>query len=251
MKKNALCIILAILISTFVSLDVFAADSEDSLKISNDITDAITNSADDVVIRLYNNRYIKRFAERQTISEQIEAVCKYNMEVFMVIEPSGSITYKKRWQDGFSNITARPYSDWSEFYIYAKYPNLIFDSTVEVTNVYCLDGTPSHEHVYIYYATNEGDYVLFKESLNDEKMYLLPLNDFYDFADAVWSEQKKYLDYEGGGGETIHELYDLEPYEFTPKDNSRTYMLIVAITAIVLLCGVTIYVLGKKRKNKV
>lgn len=249
--KKLLCSILIFMMIVF-PLDVFAAENEDSVNLSEEIIHAVRNKSDDTVIRLYAHRYMRKFAERQDIAKLIESVS----EVYMVIGASGEISYKRQVEDGFVEITASPYPDWSEFYEYAISPETVFDSSVEVTNIYCLDGSPSRGSVYICYVTDKGDYVLYKEYLEADKTYLMPLNDFYDFAEAVWAEEVKFIDSEGGSGYAIDELFDLEPYEFTPADDYFTYVRIalIVIAAIltggVIVCGSVIGVKAYRKRKK-
>lgn len=124
-------------------------------------------------------------------------------------------------------------SDWSDFYKYAVSQNKVFGSFVKVNAVYCLDGEPSHDGVYIYYDTDDGQYVLYKSHLSAEKTYLFPISDFYEFSEEVNNERRAKKDLIIGFPSSIEELCDVEDYVLKPKIDFY-FMTIAIIVAFVL-----------------
>ena len=69
-------------------------------------------------------------------------------------------------------------------------------------------------HVAIYYATDHGNYILYKEYVTAPETYLFPLDDFYLYAESVvLSKGDGYSD----GGVSNDESFDLESYLFEAK----------------------------------
>ena len=147
-------------------------------------------------------------------------------------------------------------SDWSEFYKYAVYPERVFGAFTEVYNVYCLNGNASHDGVYIYYVTDKGDYVLYKEFLSSSEQFLFPVEDFYVYAKDVWELRFSPDGVDGGGMPELSEdiLNYRDNYKFVSRDNYKftDYTIIYYIViAVVLVGGVSAgIVILKKRRGK-
>ena len=119
---------------------------------------------------------------------------------YMVVTSSGDM-YSKIIRDG-SGITIgsdKGAIEWSGFYTYTQSPELVFDFSVKINKIYCLHGFEDNDNAYIYYETDHGEYILFKEYPKAKDTYLFPLDDFYEFAklyDIYGDDTYKKLDME-------------------------------------------------------
>jgi hypothetical protein len=187
--------------------------------------------------------FMYAFAEKQTIEEIVSGNCVLSQNIMVMTD--SVIKYKVERNERI--VTLRQTTDWSKLYKYAVKPSRILSNIspkLEVKNVYCLDGEPSHDGVYIYYSTDKGDYIYYKEYLIAEKEYLFPLNDFYEFASIVQEERNLNKDRDGGG-RSIDELYDLGKYEI----KTGLSLWITLPIAILIIIG-TCFTLIKRLKHK-
>lgn len=157
---------------------------------------------DDTVIKLYIGTYIPYFDMQKDIISIIE---KGTSRIkYMVISDSVEYPYYKSIYEGTGQTTMIPeYYRWEGFYTYTVSPNLVFDSSVKVNKIYCLDGFQDvpFDGGYIYYDTDHGEYVLFKEYAYAETTYLFPLLDFYEFSKLRY-------------GKDVYKILDMEKYLF-------------------------------------
>ena len=244
--QRILCFFVALLILLSCTVVASGAVDYDSVNIPPDEFSSVQESKKDIVVKLYNSSYMKGFSQGKSVEEMISTSLQ---TVYMVIEQpfKNNITYKAYYKDGKLYDLAFP-TDWSEFYIYAISTDLVFDSSIKVNKVYCLDGEPSHNGVYIYYETNKGDYVLFKEYLTAEDTYLFPIEDFRDFAKAVCEENERNKGADGGE-KNINEIYDLDSYVFHKRISWQGCIIIAGSIILVLITSFVIYTVIRKRKK--
>lgn len=219
---------------------IYASTKYDSLCLSEEEKEPIEEMAEDEIahiVKLYNGGYMYYFANEYSLDNLLDEA----LQTYYLVVPKESLAYYMIYtDDGLEYFYA---SDWLDFYQYAVSPELVFDSSVEVLNVYCLDGEPSWDGVYIYYVTSEGDYVLYKEYLSAESTFIFPLEDFCQYAEKVWAERSRYED-SFGIGVTIQE-FNLEPYVFEDGEvimkSATVHIWIgVAVLVLFLVCVVVI-----------
>lgn len=212
MKKVIIFILISAMLVSCLMIGAYAMNNNDSVKIDTEVMNKFKEKESDTVIMLlYNGMFMYAFAEKQTIEEIVSGNCVLSQNIMVMTD--SVIKYKVERNERI--VTLRQTTDWSKLYKYAVKPSRILSNIspkLEVKNVYCLDGEPSHDGVYIYYSTDKGDYIYYKEYLIAEKEYLFPLNDFYEFASIVQEERNLNKDRDGGG-RSIDELYDLGKYE--------------------------------------
>ncbi len=217
MKRICIFILIAVLTICSCSVSVSAEEIYDSLKISEDEIKALSLDEGQLVLaKLYCGSFMKEFGEKASV-DILTADNNVQDEVYMI--KSGTDIYYYHIYDGKPyGISISKTESWDDFCNYALKTDEVFDSSITVKNVYCFNGEQSCDGVYIYYVTDKGDYVLYKEYLIAEKQYLFPVSDFYDFAEKVHAERLKnaYSDsgaYAYSGGISVETLYDLKPYE--------------------------------------
>lgn len=242
MKQIIFFFIFITLIMSLV-LPVFA-HSTDSLYIETDEISRLNVNEKDTIIKLFCGSFMKSFSLKNNIAD----IVSDDNVLYMVIKDSKEIKYYKDRDGEFNRIIYGFIPDWSEFYEYAFSPNTVFDSDVNVEQVYCLSGEASHDGVYIYYVTNKGEYVLFKEYLAADEMYLFPIEDFYLFSAAVYENRVLFKDADGGGA-ALHELFELDAYLVEPKTNLNWFTgVIVTIFVIVAIIGTICFIHNRKVK---
>lgn len=246
--KKILCFLFCVYLLLSVTPFSFAAEY-DSINVNAEIVSQVQDSDSDTVVTLYNGYYTWMFAERMTVQEMVASALE---EYYMVISPR-NVKYRHFWKDGelYDISLASGVSDWSDFISYALSPEQVFGPSVEIYNIYCLDGQPSYDLVYIYYVTSEGDYVLFKEHLSYEDSYLVPVEDFYEIAEikvASYNGISESGEFLFGGSPLISELCDLTPYIFHPKPTYGAYFIMALIILSITAVCVLFIVYRKKRE---
>lgn len=247
--------ILALVVCCILVSGVSAASSQwDSLTIEEDILEIISYDPNGLAFRLYTGAYMWGFADHKEISELLEE--PYTSEIRYVRE-SGGVIRDYKIEDGIAKE-----SDWIRhqvddfFDAVSRIDSIIsvLGEDVTVENIYCLDGEPNLDGIYIYFVTNQGDYVYYKDYTGAEDEYLIPLAQFYEFAEVFYQNQKN-AQYGNGTGD-IEELYDLDGYNLKTytgissgviEEPIPTEVIIIGVAACVVMVAVIAICVRKKR----
>ena len=257
MKKKSiplLSLVLLIILLLVIGF-VFSPQKNDSVHLTQEEIDLIEDP-DSTILKIYSGAFGYALGNSTLTDEPLPEtsdIRKFFTPSFQDISvgylthdiPTGLSAFKiiHNGTCSFVNsITPEP-SKMSQFFQFAHKPSLVFNLFVHVSETYCLRNTSS-SHLYIYYRTSIGDYVLFRPSSYGEvETYLLPVDDFYDYQVSAW----KLLN-----GETTTE-FDLEPYRFTSGMYSHQIWLYYAVGAVVLACVglfITLRLVLKRKKAK-
>lgn len=258
MKKKLInCFVIILLISLF-SVEVIAAekhDEHDAVRIDEQSVAKFRNYDSDRIIRIYNGYYMWGFAEGKPIAELLEAPYVLEEVYFIASPKSGEGIYKVE-RDGVIQTIHMSYDEGKELHdIIMSHEDLMqrfVSSDVEIANLYCLDGEPSHDGIYLYFVTNQGDYVYYKESAFLEEEYLFPVQDFYDFAKVIHEARVKNKDGDGWM-RPVEELYDLSSYKIdtsTKESGILVWILLAVVVAILGGHGVLKVLRRKKEQAK-
>ena len=164
---------------TYDTYDSRYLTEEEKAQLSISYADDIIPFSDITIIKLYCGMFSHRFAKQEDIISIIETTS--NLEYMFAIN---SVHMQiKVIHDGEGVIIGNA-REWGGFYTYTKYPNLVFDPSVKVNKIYCFNALMNYDGAYIYYDTDHGTYILFKEYENSKETYLFPLSNFYEFAKA-------------------------------------------------------------------
>ena len=208
--KRIMAIVLASMVMVTFSLPVLARET-DSIHLESEERSLLNASPEDTVVKVYSNDIIRNFESRKDIAD----ILADSEIMYMIVKDSGYISYYNFYKGQLTELrkeTGVP--DWSEFYTYAVFPSLVFESTIKVEQVYSMDSMSLWDEVAIYYVTDCGDYILYKEYVTAPETYLFPLDDFYLYAESVvLSKGDGYSD----GGVSNDESFDLESYLFEAK----------------------------------
>ena len=248
-KRMFFCIsVSSLLIYSIMGMPVSAV-SNDSVNLSSEEEKLLHKLSPGTSIKLYNGMFMHGFAEKMTIDELLSKEFTLE-EIYVNIPPLPMIpvSYLKI-ADGEAQHTDLIY-DEGEFFAkyYDKGKSVLKSISVnaKIEKVYCLDGEPSHDGVYIYYVTNKGDFVLFKEYAAAENAYIMPLDIFYEFSSVVLVDRIKYGNYNGRIS-AIEELYDLSKFEV--KETSGA-VIGAAVAGSIMIPGSILCATVKKRKKK-
>lgn len=124
-----------------------------------------------------------------------------------------------------------------------------------VVEVYCFCQMGESRDQLIWYVTDNGDYMLFKESCYDGETYLLPYEAFKDYCDVRY---KRILDARegktphlyGSGDHDPESLYDLSPYELNGL-TGKGYLVFIIITVVCVLTvtGAAAWLISGRKNN--
>ncbi len=267
----------------------------DSVVIDDDEYKLFECSESETLIRVYNGFYMIGFANHETIDELIGDQYTLN-EIYGVIkEESSCIDFNMTLVDG------KPTRLMNTLQASAIIPDRILSyqnvfsaskmgfsmGELVVDKIYCLDGTSSANGLYIYYVTNKGDFVYFKQDVGVKEEYLLPLNTFYEFAEMVQQEIMNNSNLNGMGVASLnlHDIFDITDYllegtggvrnkdvsktsdssekalpfeedekilvnDTTKNKNSYDNTLVISICSVVLInvIGIMIFLIVKRRR---
>ncbi len=245
--KKYLLIFLTVILIFGVPISIGATEKTDSVNIRSADMALLESASSDNVIKLYNGSYMRKFARRDSIEQMIVD----SDEVYMVVPAFGSVEYK-RISDGKANavLYGAGLPDRNGFFRWALQPGTVLGASVKVKNVYCLNGEPSHNGVYIYYETDKGDYVLYKEYLSASEQYLFELEEFYKFAEVVQATKEKFKDSDGGMP-AIGEIYNVKPFKIVLIPIwLRWVAAVVILGAVAVVVPITVKAYRKKKNNK-
>lgn len=241
MKKHLLLVIcVCLIICLIISLTpVSLAKDYDSLHMSENEVSMLHLPDDYVVVKLYSGSYMSKFAAQ----ESIETILQRTTPLYMVISSDAEITYYVIREGESSKITTGKISDWSQFYKYALSPEKIFGKRKKVYNVYCLEGEHSYNGVYILFETSKGTYVLYKQFLLADEMYIFPIDEFYQYAAMVQAEREAHTSEEAS--KDLLAKYEWNEFGAQKKVTS-VFLLVLGGASLVILC----FWFNKKKKAK-
>lgn len=183
MFKPILCSLLVFILCTtifIVPTSAEAYDPYDSRYLTPEEEAPLKTNSDDMIIKLYYAGFVFDFSQGKDIASIIE---KSNI-IYLVKLNDGMILYK-RYHNGELVDVSFAERSWDPLFKYVISPELVFDQSVIINSIYCLNGTTTFDGGAIYYDTDHGIYVLFKWCGNPKETYLFPLSDFHEYAKAM------------------------------------------------------------------
>ena len=181
-------------------------------------------SPSEQVIRLYTARIHVEMGRFDTIpdAETLFAQNVWSHRFYLVCHEKGFVSIKCLEYSPEGDARPIDYASysfgfWEDFYIYGKHPEYIFPFPVTVKHIYFdynYIGSPG----YIYFETEQGDYVLYRKS-SKSNLYLFPVEVFYEISKAygAFLDANPSSPEEGGPREPIDYVWDIEPYKVGVK----------------------------------
>ena len=223
MKKILSLIIVLLMLSTLTIVASAANDSvigatEEYLAMSDEDSQTIIQ-----VVKCYEDMHIAFFAQRLSIHEMIES--SRNITYFVcrnsVAHDSTQLSSIYFNQNGLP--IARALRPEPEIFfenaihsdeLFASANNLDLEPNLTISETYCLDSNRvARLGMFIYYVTNQGDFVYYKQYPESTVDFLVPLEEFCEFADEVVLYYQTHPDTYGGDPTEALEL--LEPYIYS------------------------------------
>ena len=177
-----------------------------------------TNMGDTVVRLYYGFLPIMMVTEGKTMEEMVKTPEEYFETYYMIVSKDQQV----RFDFSGDNFAFRQYEYWEELYPYVLFPERLFPSSVKVEAVYCIDCASACQDYYIYYVTDQGDYVFYTRSYKPEAQYLFPLSAYLDVA-KIMEEYRIEKVTQGalGYGEIlwmeVEKMCDIEQYQINVK----------------------------------
>ena len=208
----------------------------------------------DTMIRIYNGYFLPGFAAGDSLEnltsekyvlEEVLVTCekeeRLNVECFAI---------RNGVADRLSGLekAARVFAEYTDEQNIRK---LEQKTKAEIRSVVCLCGEPSHNGIYIYYVTDQGDFVLFKEYAISEKTYFFPLEEFTAAAAEYQEEKTKNL-YDENGNERIgadirfEDVKNVGKYELSLNEKNGWVIVAVCIVAFLVLAVLLLVLVRRK-----
>lgn len=265
MKKTVfICVLLICVI--IASMPVSATTLvEDAFTIDDETRTLLSVSEDDTVIRVYFGYFMFGFSQRWSLEETFNDGWSLKKTSYVIASSGDGGNMElttKCLNEGIvmEEPLPNPNGQTSSNAVYAtrsaqKFYDMIDETShilsvlgpfVTVQKTVYMHGYPM-DGVYIYYETNIGDYVYYKNDWVDDEEYLVPLEEFYNFAEV---EQEYRSLRVGGSGASTYDLspYDLSNYKAIPNNVYAT-ILYCAIPVGLILCGGVWFFLRKRKKT--
>ena len=211
--KQAYMIMLTIFLCGSMCLFAFADEASDSLSVSDTEKQAVQFMPIDHVVKLYSTSFTDKFAQGKSIVDVVNDESVFI--IYMVAGDKGPLAYRKLLDDGraLSLDLTIILDGWKTLYPYIVAPEKILGDEITVQQVYCIHGDANYDGACIYYATDEGDYVLYKGWSGAEEAYLIDMDTFYLITEAVHIEKEHTSMGSAVGTVGLGDVWDLEPYK--------------------------------------
>lgn len=132
-----------------------------------------------------------------------------------------------------------------------------------IENIVCLSEEASYGALLIYYVTDIGDYILFKENAESEDTYLFPIADFRSFAAEYyeWLLSQPVADESGnalkgldGNSSNIESIFNISKYStnkatYLPR-RSHVFLFVFALVLLIAFILTAILFMVRRKNNK-
>ena len=272
-----------------LATDISGDDTDavfDPLDISEEKMAAIEEKQyfDCTVIKLHFGSYLKGFAENKSIDELLseqytehEIICARANTKPKTSQYYSIYHYTYKNGETKRNIFEDNHSEFNRYLDCINSYEKLFYSTLatadldqlQVTQIYILDGDCSihytgsgytsgevldfGEGFFVYYVTNQGDYVYYVPNPNlVDNDYLFPVEEFSDFAKEVYLDLEELGDARRyyGSHTDVEELYDLSEYKVGSAD-ARRARIVSCCALIIIIPATAVFIIRKKKKKAV
>ena len=257
MKKTVLFIVYL-----FMSLSVVLANAIDldCRSIPQTQKDALDVDESIGIIRVYNGYYLHGFAAGDTIDNLISD--KYVLEEMLVTYEKGSRAQINCYgiRDGNINRLEHGYGlDMSVFLKYTSDNNTVMIEKkikAKIHSIVCLSAESSHSGIYIYYITEKGDYVLYKEYADSTATYLFPIEEFSAACAKYREEKRKSLVDENGevrkgsAAFRFSDVPNVSKYRFYSNSLTNGVVIVVIVTAVSVAAAILFILIIRRHKHR-
>lgn len=214
MKRKIVTLLLLVLTLCTVSSCALDSGYDGAMRITAEEQAKIQTQWGDRIVRLYRGNMPFYIAGGHTIEELAASPKEHEFfTYYMVISKDQQV----RFDFSGDRFDFREYEYWEKLYPYILSPEQLFPSSVKVEAIYCSDVAFPSQDFYIYYVTNQGDYVFYTRGYVPNTEYLFPLDVYVEVAEKIveYYRQLNELPPEQifvGKAYDIEELYDVAPY---------------------------------------
>ena len=214
--------VFAITIMFFSLTNVFA-EVIDCRIISESLRKEIAEIDDSCsIIRVYNGSFLHGFAAGESI-ENLVSDTYVDEEIFVAYHNGSSksdFCYIIRDGISYSGDAGQIGGDAFIKYVEGAAIKRIESKTKShIKTIICLSGETSHDGIYIYFETDNGNYVLFKEYASNETTYLFSIDEFKSIASEYFEKKMNALYDEYG------QVRKGSSFSFTDIENIHKYKL--------------------------
>ncbi len=216
---------LVFMLTIMANEDAELKSSMDSFNIDSSIKEKIgVLENDKVVFKIYSISIHHDFSTANSIKE-ILAEENILCTTYVVEKEDGGYKFYQNYNGEYLEIFSNrftiidgnevqlPVVSFSDEIMTAFMTNDIINkisSTIQIKNIYYLDGASTRTGTAIYYETDKGDYVYYRHHSIGEKLF--PLSDFCSYQKEIYNEILKYADLDGTF--SLDGIWDLSKYDF-------------------------------------
>ncbi len=259
MKKLSVMICCIALFITSIVIESSANSSDINAFMYPDSLDELISAEPDIqhILHYYNGTFVYWIGQGKTLEELISLDSKEcaieSLLAYYCDNPKyeGGVTV--RYEDG--QYEAIGNSKGNIFFASEIEENKLLKSQIKqefrIANIVCLSEEASYGAILIYYVTDIGDYVLFKETAESDDVYLFPLAAFRSFAAEYyeWLFSKQTVDENGNtkkatedGPSDIKSVFGIDRYLIANKTNAYRNFPVVILSIIIVIIAVILTV---------
>lgn len=234
---------------------------EDAFDIDAKTRALLEADEEDTVIRFYSGYFMHGFAKGMPLEEILNDGWAHKLTEYIIIsEENGKevITYKRvRATDGeletVSDEIYEKMEKWhTEVYKIIKDPEKklnVLGPFITVNKVVFLDGYYT-DGLYIYYETSIGDYVYYRLCPEEDEEYLVPLDEFVEYAKEEQAI-RSVTDGGNGGNETaIKKLYPYELSHYTLTPRRIWFAVLFYAVPVGVVVGIWIFIASRNKRKR-
>ena len=208
--KKTICSLMILAFLFSLALPLYGGEEYDAFHVDEEHALEYKFKPDDSAVMIYSGMYFTEFARG---TEVYDIIKNSSDDVAYLVTSDNliQIRYKAEGEVKTAPISCLARACLSQICVMAKSHGRIFDSDTEVINTYIF-----HEMwgFSIYFVTNKGDFVLYKDSIVTEEIYLLPENVYRECAGSMVDFMKST---EGGSCPGYTYFADLTEYQIYPE----------------------------------
>jgi hypothetical protein len=226
-------------------------------EIDDEILNVLDLNPSDKIVKVYNTPVIYAFSAHGAIEDVLNS--EYGRNVFYVIvSDSGKVEFCTVTKELFV------YRDGDGGYFNERNLETFFSGNViqkispniKVHNVYYLSGENNFQGIALYYQTDMGDYVYYQDSIGNDAQYLMPVEYFHEYTNAV--DKQSPRNPASNGWHPDYKLTNFAHFDFrnsifdphsppTATYNIGVFIFIaMGVTLVAMLCCVIYW---KKKRN--
>ena len=208
--KKIICILMIFALSILFILPTFGGEKYDAFHIDEEKALEYKFKPEDVAVMIYSGIYFTEFANGVDVYDIVNSNIQ-DVAYLVTSDNLIQIRYKNEGEVKTAPISCLARACLSQACVMAKNYGRIFDSEIEVINTFIF-----HEMwgLSFYFVTNKGNFVMYKDSIVTEEIYLMPESVYRECARGMVDFMKST---EGGTCPGQSFFTDLSEYQIYPE----------------------------------